>query len=218
VTVARWNGGTVGLTGAIAFVWAASSGLHAIFEALEIEAGEERSWLRKRMMALGGCAALSVAVALLALLGPGLEAAAHFVGRRLPLFDTLSTAVSGEGRIFRAVVSFAIALASTCLIYRFGVPRHAREKLPVLPGAFIAVLSQTLLSFLYTAYVTEVGGGAAYGASLAIVALAMTALYLFALSLLAGAVINRRIGLPRAPCPPSPASKGGDNEASGLSG
>jgi membrane protein len=204
VTVARWNGGAVGLTSAVAFVWAASSGLHAIFDALEVEAGVERAWIRKRIMALGTCVALSLAVALLAVLGPGIEAAVHFVvGRRLPLFDLLSQAVSAPGRIFRFAVSVGVAFGYTCLLYRFGVPQTRKtRRLPVLPGALIAVGSQTLLSFLYTFYVTRVGGDAAYGTSLAIVAITLMALYLFALSLLVGAVINRKVGAPDEPCPP----------------
>jgi uncharacterized BrkB/YihY/UPF0761 family membrane protein len=72
-----------------------------------------------------------------------------------------------------------------------------------VPGAIVAVTLQAIVSVAYTYYVSRFGGGeAAYGASLAIVALTLTALYLFVLSLLVGAVINRRIGSPSAPCPP----------------
>jgi membrane protein len=202
VNMSRWNGGTVGLTGAIAFAWAASSGLHALFEALEVEAGVHRSWIRKRLMALGTCVALSLTGALLALIGPGIEALGHFLGGRLPAFDVISDALTTKGRVFRAVLGLGIALGNTCLLYRFGVPRAARL-VPIVPGAIVAVTLQAIVSVAYPYYVSRFGGGeAAYGASLAIVALTLTALYLFVLSLLVGAVINRRIGSPAAPCPP----------------
>lgn len=204
LTVSRWNGGTVGLTGALAFAWAASSGLHAVFDALELEAGVQRSWLRKRIMAIGTCVALSLAVAALALIGPGVEAVGHFLGGRVRAFDVISAALSTKGRVVRVLVSLGIAFGSTCLLYRFGVPKEARQQVPVAPGALVAVLLQTVVSVVYPYWVSRFGGGeAAYGASLAIVALTLTALYLFVLSLLVGAVVNRRIGLPAAPCPPN---------------
>jgi membrane protein len=209
LSVSRWNGGTVGLTGAIAFAWAASSGVHAVFEALEIESGGQRSWLRKRLMAVGTCVALSLAVALLALIGPGLEAAGHFLGGRLPAFDVVSAALSTKGRVLRAAMGFAITLGNTCLLYRYGVPRSARSKVPVVPGAFVAVTLQAIISVVYPLYMARFGGGeAAYGASLAIVALTLTALYLFVLALLVGAVVNRKVGLPAAPCPPKSPAEG----------
>src|SRR5258708_1404784 len=35
--VAKWNGGSVGPVAAIVFVWLASSGVHAVFDAFEVE-------------------------------------------------------------------------------------------------------------------------------------------------------------------------------------
>jgi membrane protein len=213
VNVSRWNGGTVGLTGALAFAWAASSGLHALFEALETEAGVRRSWFHKRAMAIGTCVALSLVVALLALLGPGVEAAETFLGSRVRAFDVVSAAMSTQGRALRVALSLSIAFGNTCLLYRFGVPRTGRA-VPIVPGALVAVALQAIVSVAYPFYVARFGGGeAAYGASLAIVALTLTALYLFVLSLLVGAVVNRRIGAPAEPCPPKGTA---ESEASGV--
>src|SRR5215472_13611318 len=49
--VAAWNGGSVGPVAAVVFVWLASSGMHSVFQAFEVETGTERSWLRRRLLA-----------------------------------------------------------------------------------------------------------------------------------------------------------------------
>src|SRR5689334_15939484 len=41
--VARWNGGAVGVTGAAIFVWLASTGVHAMFDAFEVQSKAPRS-------------------------------------------------------------------------------------------------------------------------------------------------------------------------------
>ena len=63
--VAAWNGGTVGPIAALMFLWLASSGLHALFDALEADLGRTRSWLSTRVAALIGCLLLTITVATL---------------------------------------------------------------------------------------------------------------------------------------------------------
>src|SRR5947207_3446772 len=70
--VARWRSGTVGIMSTITFVWLASTGIHAIFEAFEVQSNMPRSWLRRRLLAIGTCAGLAVVVRTLAILGLGL--------------------------------------------------------------------------------------------------------------------------------------------------
>ena len=49
--LATWNGGAVSLVSATVFVWLASSGMHSIFDGLELQVGASRGWVRKRVLA-----------------------------------------------------------------------------------------------------------------------------------------------------------------------
>ena len=71
--VAAWNGGKVGVKAGAIFIWLASSGIHSIFDGLELASDAvPRPWWKKRLLAIGTCVALSLGTALLAVLGTGL--------------------------------------------------------------------------------------------------------------------------------------------------
>jgi membrane protein len=106
----------------------------------------------------------------------------------------------------RVVLSLGLGFAYVCALYRVGVPPQARGRLPILPGAAIAVALQVALRFGYGYYLTRMGTGAAYTAGLAVIGLTLIGLYLFAIALLTGAVVNRKLGMPSAPCAPAAGS------------
>src|SRR5882672_3487458 len=87
VKVSSWNGGTVSITAAIVFVWLGSSGIHALFDALELETGASRPWWKKRALSIATCFGLSITVAILAVLGPGLEGGIDWLARLIPGFE-----------------------------------------------------------------------------------------------------------------------------------
>lgn len=190
--VSAWDGGTVGVLGVLTFLWLGSSGVHSIFDALEIESGAHRRWLPKRALALATCIGLSLSVALLAILGPGVEAALSDLGERMlggaPLNESFAT--SG---VVRGVLSFLILTGQTWCLFRIGIPKQVNASLPTLPGVLIAVVLQVLLSIAYTGYISTVGDGSAYTAGLTLVGLVLTALYLYVVALLIGATINRML-------------------------
>jgi membrane protein len=198
--VAAWNEGTVGAGSAAMFVWLASSGLHSIFDSLEIETGTSRPWWKKRLLAIGTCVALSVAVALLAVLGPGLEGALGWLGRWIPLFRVAEEPTT-MSRVVRFGVSTAIIFSYIAALYWVGVPPRARRRMPIVPGAALAVVLQILLGLAYALYVSKVGDGGAYVAGLATIGVTMIGLYLFSAALLTGAVLNRKLGKDRESCP-----------------
>jgi membrane protein len=200
VKVSKWNGGAVGVTGAIVFIWLASSGVHALIEALELESGEARPWWKKRAIALATCVALSIAVAVLAILGPGLGGWLGHLAAYFPALAIFSGPPTVFGRILRFIASSVVALGYVSGLYWVAVPPKVRRKLPIFPGALVAVLMQACLSFGYSTYVSRMGSGDAYTAGLAIIGLTMMGLYLFVLALLTGAVVNKMIGMPDAPC------------------
>lgn len=211
--VSAWSGGSVGITGVAVFVWLASSGVHAIFDAMELEIGVTRPWWKKRLLAIATCVALSIGVALLAFIGPGLDALEKFVGGLAIVGSSLVLAV------LRALVGVAVAFGMVAGLYWVGVPRGVKKCVPVVPGAALAVSLQIALGVGYRLYLTKAGDGGAYQAGLAVIGVTLTALYLLSAALLTGVVLNQWLGCQRgtlkkvasvALCAATPVRQNGD--------
>lgn len=203
--VSSWNGGTVSITSAVVFVWLGSSGVHALFEAFELETGETRPWWKKRALSVATCIGMSVLVALVAVLGPGLETVFDWLVQLVPALQHFDFRGTWWVLPARILLTLALGFGYVCGLYWIGVPPHTRGRLPILPGAAVAVAIQVALRLGYGYYVNRFSDGAAYSAGLAVIGLTLTALYLFAIALLTGAVVNRKLGRPEQPC----ASSGG---------
>ena len=200
--VAAWNGHAVAPMAFVVFLWLASSGIHAVFDAMESETGSARPWWKKRLIALGACVLLSIGVALVALLGTGLDWIWTLTGGRLPQAAAIAED-SIVGKLGRLVLGAVVALGITSGIFLMGVPRRARQSMPILPGALLAVAIELILGLGYGAYVSRAGTGSAYQAGLAAIGVTMTAIYFFSLAILVGLELNvvlrdRRIQAP--PC------------------
>jgi membrane protein len=96
--------------------------------------------------------------------------------------------------LVRFVLGCSTVFAYVCALYWVGVPPEARRRMPMVPGAIVTVVLQTSLSFALTIYLSNVGNGAAYSAGLALIGVTLTALYLFAIALLTGAMVNQKLG------------------------
>jgi membrane protein len=200
--VAAWNGGKVGIVSALVFVWLASSGLHAVFEGLELETeAKARPWWKKRLLAVATAIGLSVGVALLAFLGVGVTWISKWMGGALDL-----GALGVVQKIVRLVLGLAIATGLVAGLYRIALPPAVRKTMPTLPGAALAVALQTVLGVGYGFYIAHAGDGGAYQAGLAAIGVTMTALYLMCVSLLVGAEVNQMIGARRSETQPRPAA------------
>lgn len=193
VKVSQWDEGTIGVAGSLTFLWLASSGVHAIFEALQIETGAHRPWLRQRLIAFAACIMLSLSVAVLAILGPGIEAALSEVGQGLSFLPNLTEHVS-TSRVTRGLIAVVVLVGQVSGLYWLGIPAKARARMPLWPGVLVTFGLQLILSLGYSAYLAAAGDGAAYTAGLTVLGLVLTALYLFVLALLIGAVVNRMLG------------------------
>ncbi|AUX34816.1 MULTISPECIES: YihY/virulence factor BrkB family protein [Sorangium] len=200
INLATWNEGSVGVGSTAVFIWLASSGVHSIFDSLEIGTGIARPWWKKRLLAIGMCIALPVAVALLASLGPALQGAMGGLGRWIPL-PRATEAPTLASRLLRFCVSAGIVLAYVCALYRVGIPPRARRGVPILPGALLAVALEILFGFAYAFYIAKAGDGGAYLAGLAVIGVTMIGLYLFTAALLVGAVVNRKLARGVETCP-----------------
>ena len=190
--VAAWNGGSVAAPAALVFVWLGSGGIHAMFDVLEVNAEASRPWWKKRALALASCVALSVGFAIITVLAAGLSRVLAFLRGTIPIeqFESRHHVPGLVDSVVRFGVGGLTALGLVAGIYLVGIPRTARKRTPVLPGAFLAVLLQAGLGYGYIFYLSKVGVHSAYQAGLSIIGVTMIALYLFSISLLAGAELN----------------------------
>jgi membrane protein len=193
--VAAWKGGAVGAPAAAVFFWLASGGIHSVFELLEVKAGLARSWWKKRLIALGACLGLSIGTALITVLAGGLRRVLAF------LHGAVSSAGFTEAgwvdSAIRTSLGMMTAVGLVAGLYYIGIPRRARSRLPVVPGALLAVGLQILLGYGYVFYLSKVGIQSAYQAGLSIIGVTMIALYLSSFALLVGASLNAMLARTR---------------------
>jgi membrane protein len=192
--VAAWNGGKVGIGAGLMFIWLASSGIHSVFDGIELETeAPPRPWWKKRLIALAACVALSVGVAILALLGTGLGWLWRFVGGAT-LFHTLQLESSVLGQMVRLVLGAAVSFGLISGLYWVALPPGVRKSMPIVPGALMAIGLQTAIGFVYGFYIKKAGDGSAYTAGLASIGITLMALYLFCTVLLIGIEVNQMLG------------------------
>ena len=188
--VAHWNGGRVAPVALAGFVWLASSGVHSVFDGLEVQSETTRPWWKRRLLAIATCVGLSVGVAILGLLAVGFDRVQALAGLNLPL---AGAEASMAAVVARAVTGFVIAFGMVAALYRVGIPREARHPTPILPGALVAVALLAGLGSGYRLYVWRAGTGNAYLGSLAVIGVTMMTLWLFSIAILLGAELNKVI-------------------------
>lgn len=196
--MAAWNGGQVGLSAGAMFIWLASSGIHSIFDGIEIEANAApRPWWKKRAAAILSCIALSIGVALLTVLSTGFGWMWHLVGGST-LFHALEFESSVLGQVARLAVAAAVAFGLVSGLYWVALPRAARKTMPIAPGALLAIVLQLVIGFGYGVYIKKAGDGGAYQAGLASIGVTLMALYLLCAVMLVGIEVNQMLGEHRA--------------------
>ena len=195
--VAAWNGGTVAPVATLVFVWLAASGIHSVFDALEVQTGSTRPWWKKRLIAIGTCLVLSLGLAALALLGTGVGWIEKLVGPEAHVVTRAlgsNAALSAFGSVARVFVGAGLAFALIAGLYWVGLPPSVRGRMPIVPGAFLAVALQLVMGLGYGLYLSKMGTGDAYQAGLAVMGITLMTLYLFSLAVLIGAELNQVLG------------------------
>ncbi|HTB75286.1 MAG TPA: YhjD/YihY/BrkB family envelope integrity protein [Polyangiaceae bacterium] len=190
-SVAAWDGGRVAPVALGMFVWLASSGVHSVFDALEVQSETTRPWWIKRLLALATCVGLSMGIAFLGLLAIGFDRVAAVAGRAVAL---PSTEAAVAGRLARSACGAIVGVAMVAALYRLGIPRATRNRAPILPGALLAVALLAALGWGYRLYVSRMGIGDAYLGSLAVIGVTMTTLWLFSMAILLGTQLNTVLG------------------------
>jgi membrane protein len=191
--VAAWNGGKVGIGAGLVFIWLASSGIHSIFDGIELETeATPRPWWKKRLLSLGTCVALSLGIASLTVLGTGVGRLWH-LAHGADWIQALPIESSLVWEIGRLVIGAAVSFGLISGLYWIALPHGTRRHMPIAPGALVALGLQVALGCGYAFYIKQAGDGGAYQAGLASIGVTMTALYLFCLVLLVGIKVNQML-------------------------
>ena len=181
------HGGSILSVGIVLTIWAASGGVAALMEAVNVAYNlpDQRSFVRNRLLAIGlmfAVGALAVSALALMVVGPG--------------FGRWLAGKAGLGGVFVALwpylrwgLSLACAVLSIELIYVWA-PSARRPFRTTLPGAVIALVTWVLLSSGLGLYLRNFGKlNKTYGTLAAAVAL-MLWLYWTAFAILVGAQFN----------------------------
>lgn len=182
----RRQGGLLSF-GVLASLWMASAGVRTLMVALNraYEVEEGRAWWKRWPLSVAYTVALGLLVVLstaLMVLGPRITAwATDWAGA--------PTAVQNAIRWLRVPLALALATGAVVLVY-LALPNVRQRLRLVVPGAVVAVLLWTLVSYGFQMYVENFGSfGATYG-SIGAVIILLTYLWLSGMVLLLGAELN----------------------------
>ncbi len=176
--------------GVIGTLWAASGGVTAVMDTLNTayDAEETRSFLKKRLLAIG----LTIMLALLIVSGTILI----MFGDRFSLWLAARLGLGTEFAFIWGVVDYLLGLALVLfglqLIYYFGPNVEQRWKW-ITPGAVFAVASVVIASLLFSLYLRFGPSYSATYGSLGAVIVLMLWLYLIGIVVLVGGEINSEI-------------------------
>jgi membrane protein len=182
----RFSAGTVAPIALLVSLFLASVAFHTLIDVFEEGAGAEpRSWLRKRILALGcvlgAVLVLSVSGSIAVLLGGGPSRMLEALLGRLE--------IPSIARHLPMLVAVVAATASLAGLFHLAVRRPGVRR-RVWPGAMLTVGVGSAISYAFAYYLTTLGEYALYYGGLAAVAVVLVWLYLVCWALLAGAELN----------------------------
>jgi membrane protein len=183
------SGGLVSI-GALAALWAASSGTASIMTALNVayHVVDRRPWWRRRLIAV----LLTLALAVFTLAGLLLLVFGERIGEAVAARMGLGALFTLVWNVLRSPAAALLVLAGITLVYALA-PASRRRWRWISPGALFALLMWLVTSFGLRLYVTYFGNyNATYG-SIGGVILLMLWLYLSGVALLVGAEIDAAV-------------------------
>ena len=177
--------------GLLATLWAASNGMGAITQALNVayDLDESRSWWKQRLVAIALTIALSVLIisALLLMLWGG--QVAEFLAAQYQLGGIFTTA----WKTIQWPLVFGFIVTSFALIYYFAPNVKDQSWKWLTPGAAIGVVLWLLVSLAFKLYLHLFDSYSATYGSLGAVIVLMLWLYLTGTAILIGGEINSEI-------------------------
>ncbi|MDQ1590846.1 MAG: rane protein [Pyrinomonadaceae bacterium] len=208
--------------GILATLWAASNGMTAICQTLNIayEVEETRPWWKVRLVSLG----LTVALAVLILSALTLTLFGGHIADYIAASFSFGQVFTWGWKILQWPVVLLFVLVAFGLIYYLAPDVKERSWHWVSPGASVAVLLWLVVSFAFRAYLSYFNSyNATYG-SLGAVIILMLWFYLTGAAILIGGEVNSEIELattgkpekqvdpaaakPSSPTAPRPQTKG----------
>lgn len=177
--------------GLLATLWAASNGMGAITQALNVayDVEETRPWWKQRLVAV----ALTVTLSVLALAALLLVLLGSSVADNLAEYYQLGGFFSIAWKALQWPIALAFMVSALALIYYFAPDLKDQEWKWLTPGSAIGVALWLLASFGFKAYLHFFNSyGTTYG-SLGAVIVLMLWLYLTGAAILIGSEINSEI-------------------------
>jgi membrane protein len=178
-------------SGLLVALWAASSGMVALMNALNeaYEVEERRSWWIRRLVALGlTIALLSLIIATLLLVIYGRQGA-----QAIAAALRVRGAFAAAWQLLEWPLAVAFVLLVFNLLYLYAPNLRHRKWHWLMPGTVVAVALWLLASYGFSVYLSRFGSyNAVYGSLGAVVVLLMW-LYLTGVAILIGAQVNSEI-------------------------
>ena len=174
--------------GLLAALWAASNGLGAISETLNIayNVKEKRPWWKVRLICIG----LTVALAILILAALAIVLYGGTIGEALATRYGFSNLFTIVWKIVQWPIALLFVLTTFNLVYNFApnIPGHARRW--ITPGAFVGVGLWLLVSFGFRLYLGFFDSYSVTYGSLGAVIILMLWFYLSGVAILIGGEVN----------------------------
>jgi membrane protein len=189
--VTQGSGGGKLSFGVLATLWAASNGMGAITESLNVayDVKEARPWWKVRLVAMG----LTVALAFLIVSALVLVLYGHDLAEWVAGAFGLGQVFELAWKILQWPIVLAFVLLAFALIYYFAPDLHDHDWKWVTPGSFIAVLLWLVVSFGFKTYLEFFNSYSATYGSLGAVIILMLWFYFTGAAILVGGEINSEI-------------------------
>lgn len=189
--VSEQAGGAKLSFGVLAALWAASNGMGAISETLNIayNVKETRPWWKVRLITVG----LTIAIALLIISALALLLYGHRIADAIATSYGLSDVFTITWKIAQWPIVLLFILLSFNLIYFFGPDVKDQSWRWVTPGAAIGVVLWLLVSFIFKLYLSYSNSYSATYGSLGALIVMMLWFYLTGAAILIGGEINSEI-------------------------
>jgi len=177
--------------GLILTLWASSSGVSSLIEALNVafDVASSRSWWRRRLVAVGLTLSISGLLAVSLLFIFLTSSAGTYITANLPV----ARALSGISTGLRWLVDFGLLFLTLTLIYGFGPYLRRKRWKGILPGATLALCCWILASWGLRLYLSTFSSlSHSYGSLAGVIALLFW-LYASAMAILIGGELNATI-------------------------
>jgi membrane protein len=196
--------------GVLAALWAASNGMGAISETLNIayNVKESRPWWKVRLTTVG----LTIALAVLIISALTLTLYGHRIAEAVAASYGLSAVFTLTWKIAQWPIILLFILLAFNLIYFFGPDLKEQSWRWVTPGSGIAVLIWLLVSFAFRLYLNFFNSYSATYGSLGALIILMLWFYLTGLAILTGGEINSEIENAAAEAGAADAKERGEKE------